>query len=418
MPGVRVQSLQAAIDRLKGREIVPTSSKSAIWEKQPPAIKERILFMSRVNNMKALGELKGRLLKAMEPDTGEPFMDRGRFALEMQQVMRKHGLDTGKGGLSNPASARRLRLVYDHQMQSAYEYAKWEKGQSPSLLAEYPAQEFLRVSNRKQPRPSQLWRDRWRIAGGRLINGRMVALKNDPVWTRISRFGTPYPPYDFGSGMGIESIDRDEAESLGLLKPGEPVEPDGREFMDDMQVNIEEKGKLDEDAAKELKSVFGDKVSISGSTVAWVGEQGETYGRLYDAAMQGGRSQEKEILFPLKKDVADRIRMVNEKYEQWNLENYTVSTAEAHTWHTHERHGVGQEERSDQVPLTREDFLRLPVILQHPDGFEPDERERRQSIRFTKTFLDGKVFIAMLDQRSSKTLVHLTAWKKKPIKKP
>lgn len=39
----------------------------------------------------------------------------------------------------------------------------------------------------------------------------MIALKSDRVWTNFSRFGRPYPPSDFGSGMGVEDIDRDEA---------------------------------------------------------------------------------------------------------------------------------------------------------------------------------------------------------------
>ena len=52
----------------------------------------------------------------------------------------------------------------------------------------------------------------------------MIALKNDPVWTALSRFGRPWPPFDYDSGMGIADIDRETAETLGLLaNPSNPT---------------------------------------------------------------------------------------------------------------------------------------------------------------------------------------------------
>ena len=50
----------------------------------------------------------------------------------------------------------------------------------------------------------------------------MIALKGDPIWAAISRFGTPWPPFDFGSGMGVEDIDWEEAVELGVLKKDDP----------------------------------------------------------------------------------------------------------------------------------------------------------------------------------------------------
>ena len=52
---------------------------------------------------------------------------------------------------------------------------------------------------------------------------RLIARKDDEIWTRISRFGTPWPPFDFRSGMGVRDIRRDEAERLGVLKQDEMV---------------------------------------------------------------------------------------------------------------------------------------------------------------------------------------------------
>lgn len=91
--------------------------------------------------------------------------------------------------------------------------AHYDSGITRGTLSAFPAQELIRICDSKTPRD---WTDRWNLAGGKTFGGRMVALKDDPIWTRISRFGIPWPPFDFGSGMGIRDIDYDEAVKLGL----------------------------------------------------------------------------------------------------------------------------------------------------------------------------------------------------------
>lgn len=45
----------------------------------------------------------------------------------------------------------------------------------------------------------------------------MVALKTSPIWVELSRFGYPYPPFDFNSGMWVRPVSDDDCEALGLL---------------------------------------------------------------------------------------------------------------------------------------------------------------------------------------------------------
>ena len=59
----------------------------------------------------------------------------------------------------------------------------------------------------------------------KLFQNRMVALKSDPVWTKISRFGHPYPPFDWGSGMGVEDVSREDVLSLGVIKEDYALPP-------------------------------------------------------------------------------------------------------------------------------------------------------------------------------------------------
>ena len=63
----------------------------------------------------------------------------------------------------------------------------------------------------------------------------MIARKDDPIWTQISRFGTPYPPFDFNSGMETRGIGRREAVALGVIGATEAVQPKPRGFNDDVE---------------------------------------------------------------------------------------------------------------------------------------------------------------------------------------
>ena len=130
----------------------------------------------------------------------------------------------------------------------AREFAKYSRGQDSDALYMYPAQEFLRVEPRRVPRTD--WQTRWRAAGGKIYGGRMVALKSSPVWQNLSRFDRPYPPYDFGSGMGVEDVDRDEAIELGLLPKDEPVDeiPDFDDALE-AEVSLE---RIPEDLVKDI----------------------------------------------------------------------------------------------------------------------------------------------------------------------
>ena len=122
---------------------------------------------------------------------------------------------------------------------------------SPEALDEYPALELKRMFGRMVPRgfkrgpkgtiieePDDAWPARWEAAGGELIDDRMVALKSDPIWQAIGdgdggyedTLGNPFPPFAFNSGFMTFEVARKEAEELGLLEPGEAVEPGPIDF--------------------------------------------------------------------------------------------------------------------------------------------------------------------------------------------
>jgi hypothetical protein len=136
----------------------------------------------------------------------------------------------------------------------------------PAILDAYPAYELVRIENRKEPRN---WTWRWVAAGGKLVgNDRMIALKTDPIWTAISAFGTPWPPFDFGSGMGLDDVSRRDAEDFGLLGPGEEIQPVDEDFNEALFASTQD---LSPDTLNALRTIFGDRISFDGDTISWTG---------------------------------------------------------------------------------------------------------------------------------------------------
>ncbi len=227
MPNLSVSlaSDPKAVSRFEGRRAAPSTRTSAEWERVAPALREKCFFSARVNDAEVLGkmrELIGKAVDSSKRNPNEALVSQDKFISEMKSFLRSRGYTMGGSKLTDITSRRRLGLIYDMNVQEAREYARYVRGQDADALDMYPAQEFVRVESRRVPRTD--WPMRWRAAGGKIRGGRMVALKSDPVWTNLSRFGRPYPPFDYGSGMGVEDIDREEAVELGLLPDDEPAD--------------------------------------------------------------------------------------------------------------------------------------------------------------------------------------------------
>ena len=83
-----------------------------------------------------------------------------------------------------------------------------------------PGRELYRATDSTHP---QDWTSRW-VEAASAVNwegvakgGQMVALDTSPIWVKLSRFGYPYPPFDFNSGMWVRPVSDDDCEALGLL---------------------------------------------------------------------------------------------------------------------------------------------------------------------------------------------------------
>lgn len=242
---------RAAVEKFETRKATPSSMSSAEWERVAPAIREKCFFSARVNDAETLGkmrELIGKAVDTAKRNPSEALVSQEKFISEMKSYLRGRGYAVDGTALTDIASRRRLSLIYKMNYDEAREFVKYSRGQDSDALYMYPAQEFLRVEPRRVPRID--WQTRWRAAGGRIYGGRMIALKSSDVWQNLSRFDRPYPPYDFGSGMGVEDVDRDEAIELGLLPKDEPVDeiPDFDDALE-AEVSLE---RIPEDLVKDI----------------------------------------------------------------------------------------------------------------------------------------------------------------------
>jgi hypothetical protein len=97
------------------------------------------------------------------------------------------------------------------------------------------------------------WPERWddariaTIAEGSTdaYTGRMVALKNHPIWQALGdgaggyrdTLGNPWPPFAFRSGMGVIEVSRDDAMDLGLIDETTQIPPEDLGINDGFEVS-------------------------------------------------------------------------------------------------------------------------------------------------------------------------------------
>lgn len=227
MPTLSVQSFPEALKRFMARTPVASEMTAAEWNEVDAGIRQHAFWSARQTNLQAVEKMKELIAEAMRVEDsprikksgstaavpGKATMDRSKFVADMRAFLGSPEGDTGD--LTDINSRKRLELIYDFNRTQANEYGRAIIGSTPSILRAFPCQELVRIAARRVPRD---WRSTWVEAGGKLYAGRMIARKDDPIWTRISRFGQPYPPFDYSSGMGVRDIGRGEAMRLGVIK--------------------------------------------------------------------------------------------------------------------------------------------------------------------------------------------------------
>lgn len=228
----RPRTFKEAIEFILGKQEVPSDEWDAdLWRGEEREVALRAFFSSRVENARFLDRarsflfdtLAGTTEKVVGPDGVERIAlrggDRATFVRRMREFMIREGMVSGEEeffrvndrDVRDIRSERRLRLIYDTNMRQAYGYGQWKQGQTPAILRRFPAQRFVRDREVFIERPRHAKHE----GDVRLKSDEeyWADYQNDPA---IGGFGVPWPPFGFGSGMGVRDVSREEARELGL----------------------------------------------------------------------------------------------------------------------------------------------------------------------------------------------------------
>ena len=115
-----------------------------------------------------------------------------------------------------------LTSVVDLNRTAASARQEYQDGQTAPVLKQFPAQELTVTGVIRFPRD---WEEAWLAAGGQITSERYIARKDDPVWSNLSDFGVPYPPYSLERGIGVRDIGRDDAIAMGVIKQDDEISP-------------------------------------------------------------------------------------------------------------------------------------------------------------------------------------------------
>ena len=194
-----------AADKILQKALVGSDLDTKGWSQIQAGLRDRAFFSSQVTQAK--------ILYAMRQNVAE-LVKGGKSGSEVRRDLREYlasiGYDAGdnRGTIKDLMTKARLDVMMKTNADQARGYASHLLATSAGAILAFPAYKFVRVKERKMPRA---WDERWKAAAqkvgweGVARNGEMIALKTSPIWTALSRFGNPFPPFDFNSGMGLET---------------------------------------------------------------------------------------------------------------------------------------------------------------------------------------------------------------------
>jgi hypothetical protein len=270
-----LQTIAAAIDTFARRETVASAWTTADWAKAPAEIANRSFFSAGVDSATWLSAPQRGIAQALDLslDSQGRLPSREKFIADMRKTALSLGLGTPDqpANLKNIAGATRLGIVWDMNVQAARGRARRGAGLSEGALFAAPAQELVRGRTARIPRD---WRARWAEAGEAIswqgalpFNGRFIALKTSPIWLKLSRFGTPWPPFDFGSGMILRNINRADAIALRLIEEDEVLSADpDPNFNAGLAATMQN---VEPGVASALQSMLGNRIARDGNNLKW-----------------------------------------------------------------------------------------------------------------------------------------------------
>ena len=212
----------AALNSHAVKTILTTTLDSAEYRALGADILQRSVISSKVASAGILDTLKGAVMDIL---AGNTTTARARLIL-----------GSSANGLAD-LNEDRLNLMIETNVQTAQGYGQAVAANDPDVIDAFPAQEWFRLEDRKEPRAGAArWMEAAQAAGdgyaakALVDGGRMAALKESGIWDQLGSIwddslGNNFPPFAFRSGMWVQDVSYEEAVDLGLLDKGEKAEP-------------------------------------------------------------------------------------------------------------------------------------------------------------------------------------------------
>ena len=343
---------------------------SAEWMKIKTGIRDRAFFSSRVESMRFLQTCRDKIAEMLDNAKSEngAITSRAQVVSAIMQEARRSGIAEGTERITDPGSMARANVIIDTNAGMAAGYASAIEANSYGARLAFPAQELVRIEEREVPRD---WRRIWTQHGGRLFGGRMIALKEDPIWAAISRFGTPYPPFDFNSGMGVDDVSYDEAVELGVI-PSEDYQPPKESPLENFNASLEAELTMDRksDAFHALREAFGDQIVQVDGKVKWRSQFvrdviEESYGE-NGRMMKLGKITNKAF-----EKVPQELKSV---FEGSSGERMGLTVTKELATHIKKHEHYKADPRKTNMPLMPEDLDLIPTIWRDPDRVVSDPK--------------------------------------------
>lgn len=261
---------QKAAGKVRSKQVTPRAMSTAQWDMVDAQIRERAFFMAGVDNARILSAFQH---VAKEIAAGRMSLPEGRRKLrEFLAAIGYEPAAEDAGTLKDLTSRRRLDVAMETNANLA---RGWAERRANLGDITNPGQELYRQRQAREPRD---WASRWAEAAaavnweGVARDGSFIALLTSPIWVELSRFGYPYPPFDFNSGMRVRPIGHRICKELGLL--------DDEEWLD-KQLAAAEEG-LNEGAVADCSDMGAEVLAELDRALGSVGEIVDGVARMRD----------------------------------------------------------------------------------------------------------------------------------------
>ncbi len=369
---------------LASKKVVATVlSSREISEHIPRALRDNAVFSARTLYAEHLAETQAEITRLLDGRAG-PAEIRTRMKMRLE-ALGYSPAPGEEGSLTDLSSDMRTNLIIAMQEAEARGYAVWRSQQDEAVLTVWPAQELYRAQFRQKPRD---WRTRWNEARADLgegntsatyavsASGPFVALRGDRIWRHpaVNRFGRPWPPFDYNSGMRLRGVKASQAREKNVLK-GRAFPKPARDPMDG-SVRSSSAAGMDAEIVRAWAAAFGARARVykgrGGIPRVAVAPDAGAARQVIDGALSGGDATA-AFGFP----TAGALEEIGAAIGKPVRPETPLQVSAADVRHILKAHGA--ETRTGQHPVTTEDIKRVPEIVAGPGRWRASTPQEKGS---------------------------------------